>query len=132
MSKKTDEKLDETLDGNEELKKDQDNELSPIEWIDSLVEQNQDDVDFIVKAQKVKDLINGVDTSEMTDLQNKVSSLEKDKIELENQNVGLKKKFYDTFMGINETPKDDNFEKIKKEESPLTLNDIENMIKKGV
>ena len=110
MSKKTDEKLDETLDGNEELKKDQDNELSPIEWIDSLVEQNQDDVDFIVKAQKVKDLINGVDTSEMTDLQNKVSSLEKDKIELENQNAGLKKKFYDTFMGINETPKDDNFE----------------------
>lgn len=132
MSKKTDEKLDETLDGNEELKKDQDNELSPIEWIDSIVEQNQDDVDFIVKAQKVKDLINGVDTSEMTDLQNKVSSLEKDKIELENQNAGLKKKFYDTFMGINETPKDDNFEEIKKEESPLTLNDIESMIKKGV
>lgn len=102
--------------------KDEEQPVDPLEWLNHLVEQNQDDVDFIVNAQNLRNLATREDnTNEINTLKEQLDNERKEK-------ALLKKKYYDTFMGtdINE----DEVEVIEKEEkTPLTLTDIENKIK---
>ena len=105
------------LFGSDDLPEDQPTEFDPLGFIDSLVEQNQDDTDFIANAQSLRNIVAG---DEVTSLR---SQLENE----QNENKRLKKQFYDTFMG-QEVPEDFKVDEVE-EKPPLSLDDIVNSIK---
>ena len=89
---------------------------SPSEWLKSLVEKNQEDVDFIAMAHQTMSLL---EQEPSTELSSKVTSLEE-------ENKNLKKKFYETFMG-GSVPKDVVIEEEEEVTTP-TMDDILNSI----
>lgn len=101
----------------------QDTEVTPIEWLTALVEQNKEDVDFIVNAQKTLSLLNN--TNKEVD----VSELDT----LKEENTRLKKKFYESFMG-GVSAKGEELEVIEEEEKPKTppLDVLLKSLEKGV
>ena len=100
----------------------QDSELTPIEWLTELVEQNKEDVDFIVNAQNTLSLLNNTKEVDVSELET-----------LKEENTRLKKKFYDSFMGGVST-KGEEIEVIEEEEKPKTppLDELLKSLEKGV
>lgn len=90
---------------------------SPSEWLKSLVEKNQEDVDFIAMAHQTMTLL---DQDPSVELTSKLTSLEE-------ENKNLKKKFYETFMGVS-VPKDVVIEEEEEVTTP-TMDDILSSIK---
>lgn len=86
---------------------------NPSEWLMSLVEQNQDDTDFISMAHQTMQMLNA-DVS--NDASTRVATLEE-------ENKNLKKKFYETFMGSTPNVDETSVEEVEERTSP-TLEDI--------
>lgn len=102
--------------------KEQDSELSPIEWLTALVEENKDDVDFIVNAQNTLSLLNSTKNEDVSELET-----------LKEENTRLKKKFYESFMG-GVVAKGEEIEVIEEEEKPKTppLDVLLKSLEKGI
>lgn len=117
MEKEKVKEQDEIIEG-----KEQDSELTPVEWLTALVEQNKDDVDFIVNAQNTLTILNSTKREDVSELET-----------LKEENTRLKKKFYESFMG-GVTAKGEEIEVIEEEEKPKTppLDVLLKSLEKGV
>lgn len=104
---------DKDLDKKQE---DQGKDLTAIEFITKLVEDNKDDEDFIINANKVVEELKG----------NKTDDLTKENERLRADLSKSKKKFFDTFMGNVQGDDIDNKveEDEEKKENILKLDDI--------
>lgn len=102
---------------NTDLPEDQTETLTPLEWLNSLVEQNQEDPDFIVNANAVRDLMSNTKHEELL---NRITVLD-------NENKELKEKFFKTFMGT-DVPEHIEVDEVE-EKPPLTITDILNSVK---
>lgn len=105
------------IDINEETVEEHE-ELSPLDLLNALVEENKDDIDFIVKATKIKEALIAKGTAPNNEAEVQLAAAKE-------ETARIKKLAYDTFMGITLPDDNENIEIVEEKSTPK----VEDLIK---